>query len=69
MNAGDDQHTKLTRRARYQLARCEDALDIATAAIKRVRDLSTLDATTIEEVRSDIDLLRGKLMTLQRLLV
>jgi hypothetical protein len=63
-----DERTELHRKARWQFTRAEQALDLAITALRRLEQLSLIDGATRDEFTSDIELLRGKLATLQGLL-
>lgn len=64
----DDERTELQRKARWQFTRAEQALDLAITALRRLEQLSLIDAATRDEFTSDIELLRGKLATVAAML-
>jgi hypothetical protein len=64
----DDERTELYRKARWQFTRAEQALDLAITSLRRLEQLSLIDAATRDEFTSDIELLRGKLATIAAML-
>jgi len=64
----DDERTELHRKARWQFTRAEQALDLAVSALRRLEQLSLIDAATRDEFISDVELLRGKLATIVAIL-
>ena len=65
MTVDDPAPTQPTRRVRYYLGRCEDALDDATTALHRTPGV---DAGGREEFTQDLAVLRSKLDILRALM-
>ena len=63
-----EQRSDLQQRARYQLDRAEDSVDIAAIALRSIRDFAAMDDQLREEVFSDIGVIEHKLATLTEII-